>query len=120
MSIVVNRTGFDIKLSEVQQPLISRVGAYHYRIVRQDLPENLPMHYVEVYVDGNYLFDTQNETVNLKSLIAPMNKVPIEIKFIAKRITDTATIYAEPYYFLDRNMVVRWTLLCNNDSIIQE
>ena len=120
MNIVVNRTGFDIKLSEVQQPIVYRLSAYNYRIIRQDSEENLPMHYVDVYVDGIFIMETQDESIYLKELITPMNKIPIEIKFVAKRVTSTATIYAEPLIFNDRNMVVRWTLLCNNDSIIQE
>lgn len=120
MDIVVNRTGFDIKLGEVLQPTIYRLSAYNYAIVRNDTPENLINHYVDVYVEDNYIMETQADSINLFELISPMQQIPITVKFVAKRKTDTMTIYAEPYEFIDRNMVVRWTLLCDNDSIIQE
>jgi hypothetical protein len=120
MDIVVNRTGFDIKLSEVEQPIIYRLTAYNYAIVRQDTEDNLPNHYVDVYVEGNYIMETQASSIYLKNLIAPLRKNPVEVKFVAKRKVGTTVLYAEPYIFLDRNMVVRWDLLCDNTSIIQE
>jgi hypothetical protein len=120
MDIVVNRTGFDVKLSPVLQPIIYRLSAYNYKIIRQDTEENLPNHYVDVYVDGNYIMETQQESINLKNLVAPLNRNPIEIKFVSKRIVTSTTLYAEPYLFYDRNMVVRHDLLCDNTSIIQE
>lgn len=120
MSIVVNRTGFDIKLSEIAQPEVYRLGAFRYSLKRIGPEEELNDYYIDVYISGYLIMRTQENEIDLKTIIYPIFNKQIEIKFIQVKVVGDMEMSSEPLFFIDRNMVVRWSLLCNNNSIIQK
>lgn len=78
----ISTSGVTIKVSEVLPPIVYRVASHVYKIVRQDEEYNLDNHYVEVFVNGNYIKDTQNEVIDLRGF---HTEEILELKLIAKR-----------------------------------
>jgi len=115
--------GMDVKISDVLHPTINKIQNLLYNITRNDREENLPYHYVEVYVRDIFFTTVQDESLNLDEFgeyIPGDDTNPLKISLKAFRLLGSYKKYSKTEVVIyDYNKNCGYTQFCSADNVVR-